>query len=322
MISAVVPVFNEEESIPEFSKRLTASLAKLQSRYEIIFIDDGSTDNSLTLLKKLATKDTHIKVFSFRKNQGKSEALTLGFQMAKGDVIVTLDADLQDVPEEIKKLFVKTKEGYELICGWREKRADPFTKVLSSKLFNYLARIFWGLNLHDYNCGLKLYSREAAKSLRLYGGMHRFIPLLVFGQGFLVTEVPIVHKKRAYGKSKYGFSKLWKDLPDILTMLFLTKYGKRPLHFFGTLGGILFAVGIVVLSYLSWIHFTGHSIGTRPLLFLGIVLLLAGLQVIVTGFLADLFIHLFQTPRSIEERSHFHLKYDSTQRRADTISFS
>lgn len=319
MISAVVPVFNEQESLPEFYKRLATSLSKLGS-YEILFIDDGSTDNSLNILKKYASKDKHVKIFSFRKNQGKSEGLTLGFQMAKGEYIVTLDADLQDVPEEIGNLYKKTKEGYELVCGWRKDRRDPIHKVISSKFFNYIAKFFWGLDLHDYNCGLKLYSGEAAKSLRLYGGMHRFIPLLVYGQGFLVTETPVVHKPRAYGKSKYGFSKLWMDMPDILTMLFLTKYGKRPLHFFGTIGGGLFIVGIAVLLYLSWFHFAGHAIGDRPLLLLGIVLLIAGLQVLFTGFLADLLINLSQTPKNIEERSHFHLKYDSTKKGIDNLS--
>lgn len=320
MISAVIPVFNEKESLPEFYKRLANSLTKIDKSYEILFIDDGSTDGSLDLMKKFASKDKHIKIFSFRKNQGKSEGLTLGFQMAKGDHIVTLDADLQDLPEEIENLYKRTKEGFELICGWRKDRKDPIHKVISSKFFNFIAKAFWGLELHDYNCGLKLYTKDAARSLRLYGGMHRFIPLLVYGQGFLVTEEPVVHKPRAYGKSKYGFSKLWKDLPDILTMLFLTKYGKRPLHFFGTIGGLLFVIGIAVLSYLSWVHFTGHSIGTRPLLFLGIVLLLAGLQVLFTGFLADLLINLSHTPKNVEEKNHYHLKYDSTKQGVDNIS--
>lgn len=319
MISAVVPVLNEQESLPEFYKRLSASLAKLDT-YEILFIDDGSTDKSLEFMKKTASKDKHVKIFSFRKNQGKSEGLTLGFQMAKGDYIVTLDADLQDVPEEIGKLHKKAKNGYELVAGWRKNRKDPIHKVISSKFFNFIAKALWGLDLHDYNCGLKLYSRDAARSLRLYGGMHRFIPLLVYGQGFLVTEEIIIHKPRAYGKSKYGFSKLWKDMPDILTMLFLTKYGKRPLHFFGTIGGLLFAAGIVVLSYLSYLHFTGHAIGDRPLLLLGIVLLLSGLQVLFTGFIADLLINLSQNPKSIEEKLHFHLKYDSTKNGVDNLS--
>lgn len=320
MISAVIPVLNEEESLPEFYKQLKTHLAKIDSSYEILFIDDGSTDATLSLLRKFEKENKKVQVFSFRKNQGKSEALTLGFQMAKGEYVVTLDADLQDKPDEIEKLYSKAKEGFELVCGWRKNRKDPIQKVISSKLFNSMARIFWGLDLHDYNCGLKLYAKEAAKSLKLYGGMHRFIPLLAFGQGFLVTEVAIAHERRKYGKSKYGFSKLWKDLPDILTMLFLTKYGKRPLHFFGMIGGLLFTVGAVVLAYLSWVHFAGHSIGTRPLLFLGIVLLLAGLQVVMTGFLADLLINLSQTNKETEERFHFHLKYDSQKKGAENIS--
>lgn len=323
MISAVIPVYNEDESLPQFYKRLTAALSKLDKSYEIIFIDDGSTDNSLSLMKSYAKKDKRVRIFSFRKNQGKSEGLTLGFQMAKGDHIVTLDADLQDSPEEIGLLLnVAKKEGYELVCGWRKNRQDPTKKVISSKLFNKAAKTFWGLDLHDYNCGLKLYTGEAAKSLRMYGGMHRFIPLLIYGEGFSVTEVPVKHSLRIYGKSKYGFSKLWKDLPDILTMLFLTRYGKRPLHFFGMVGGVLFLIGFIVLIYLSGIHFLGHSIGDRPLLFLGIVLLLVGIQVLMTGFLSDLLINLSQTPRSFEERMHFHLKYNSDNKKMENLSIA
>lgn len=319
MISFVVPVYNEEESLPIFYTRLTKAAEKLRQHFEIIFIDDGSTDATLPLLQKYEKKDKHVRIYSFRKNQGKSEGLTLGFQMAKGEYIVTLDADLQDLPEEVEKLYKKAQEGYELVCGWRKKRKDPLKKVLSSKLFNLLAKFFWGLDLHDYNCGLKLYTSDAAKSLRLYGGMHRFIPLLVYGQGFSVAEVPVEHSVRLYGKSKYGFSKLWKDLPDIMTMLFITKYSKRPLHFFGMIGGILFVFGIGVLVYLTGIHFSGQSIGTRPLLFLGILLLLAGMQVLITGFLADLIINISHTPRSIEERMHFHLKYRTDKKQPDNV---
>jgi len=319
MISAVIPVFNEYESLPHFLPELQKALQKLDKQYEILFIDDGSTDGSLEFLKKASQRDKKIKLFSFRKNQGKSEALTLGFQMAKGEYIVTLDADLQDRPEEIQTLYKKAREGYDLVCGWRKKRKDPIQKVISSRLFNFFASIFWGLQLHDYNCGLKLYTSDAAKSLRLYGGMHRFIPLLVFGEGFIVTEVAVAHSERAYGKSKYGFSKLWKDLPDILTMLFLTKYGRRPLHFFGMLGGILSFIGIIVLIYLSFVHFSGHSIGTRPLLFLGIVLLLAGLQVLVAGFLADLFLNTMTRFSTVDHATHFRLRYRSDTRSKEEI---
>lgn len=292
MISIIVPVFNEEESIKVFFVRLADELERLKQKYEIIFVDDGSKDTSLELLKEVAQKDSCVHIYSFRKNQGKAEALTLGFRKAKGDIVVTLDADLQDKPLEIPKLLAKIEEGWEVVCGWRKNRNDPFPKVISSKIFNALASSFWGLQLHDYNCGLKALTKDAAKNLDLYGGMHRFIPLLAYQQGFTVTEVPVLHDKRKYGHSKYGFSKIFKDLPDIFTMLFLSKYGNRPLHFFGVAGSILILIGIIILGYLSMLWFGGESIGRRPLLFLGMLLMLAGLQVFFTGFLADLIINL------------------------------
>lgn len=292
MISAVVPVFNEEESLEKFYPVLVSSLAKL-GLYEIVFIDDGSTDSSLKLMQKLSSKDKNIRIFSFRKNQGKAEALTLGFKMAKGDYIVTLDADLQDRPEEIKNLLKKSQEGFDLVSGWRKNRKD--SKVLinfPSKLFNFLTGLFWGLKLNDYNCGLKFYTKEAAKSLNLYGGMQRFIPLLLHQNGFRVTEIPVAHEKRKYGKSKYGFSKSFKEFPDMFTMLFLTKYAKRPLHFFGFIGGIASGVGVLILLYLFALRLLGEKIGTRPLLTFGMLLVLAGFQVLFTGFLADLILHI------------------------------
>lgn len=306
MISIVVPVFNEEESLYKFYSQLVDSLKALRKRYEIIFVDDGSTDSSLKILKEIEKKDRNIKIYSFRKNNGKAEALTFGFQKAKGDCIVTLDADLQDKPSEIQKLLSKAKEGFDVVCGWRKNRQDSFQKVFSSRLFNFLAGFLWGLRLHDYNCGLKVLTREAAKSLQLYGGLHRFLPLIAYQQGFTVTEVPVSHDKRRFGSSKYGFSKLWTDLPDMFTMLFLTRYGNRPLHFFGLVGGILFVVGILILGYLSFIWFQGQPIGRRPLLFLGMLLVLSGFQIFFTGFLADLIINL-----SNKNKQEFSLKYSS-----------
>lgn len=307
MLSVVVPVFNEEESLEAFFAALTDSLSSMSQKSEIVFVDDGSTDKTLELLKSIEKSDSRVRVFSFRKNMGKAEALTLGFQKAKGDEIVTLDADLQDDPQEIQGLLEKLKD-YDLVCGWRKDRKDPAKKILSSKLFNFLATMFWGLNLHDYNCGLKAYKAEAAKSLTLYGGFHRFIPLLVYQEGFSVTESPVKHHTRKYGKSKYGFSKLWKDLPDIFTMIFLAKYSTRPLHFFGTVGLLMLLVGFLILFYLTIVWFTGESIGNRPLLLFGILLELSGLQVFMTGFLAELFISL-----SSKKDMHFPLKYSSEQ---------
>ena len=307
MISIVVPIYNEEESLEGFYKELRSVLSAIKD-YEVIFVDDGSTDGSLKLLKELSKVDRQVRIYSFRKNQGKAEALTFGFQKSKGKHVATLDADLQDKPSEIKSLLKKSEEGWDLVCGWRKNRKDSFFKILSSKFFNLLARSFWGLKLHDYNCGLKLYAREAAISLSLYGGLHRFIPLLVFQQGFSVTEIQIEHEIRKFGKSKYGFSKLWKDLPDIFTMLFLNKYGKRPLHFFGTIGFILFLVGFGILTYLSVGKiFYQQGIGNRPILFLGMLLVLGGFQVLFTGFLADLIINNAHHKKDQE----FLLKYSS-----------
>ena len=308
MISAVVPAFNEEESISEFYKVLSANLAKLNMDFEIVFVDDGSTDSSLEILKKLAIKDKKIRIFSFRKNRGKAEALTVGFQMAKGDYIVTLDADLQDRPEEIKKLLDKSKEGFDLVCGWRKDRKDALKKRLASKLFNFIMGAFWGVHLHDFDCGLKLYKRDAAKSLNLYGGMHRFVPLLVSEKGFEVTEVPVVHEKRLFGKSKYGFSKVFKNMPDMFTILFLTKYAKRPLHFFGFVGGVISLIGFISLFYLFILRLMGEKVGTRPLLTFGMVLALAGFQLLFTGLLADLILHISQKDQGVNLNDGFKYK--------------
>lgn len=310
MISVVIPVFNEEESLKLFYERLKSALTK---EHEIIFVDDGSRDNSLVVLKDLHKKDKTIRIFSFQRNQGKAEALTLGFQKAKGEEIVTLDADLQDRPEEIEILLEKLRDGYDSVSGWRKNRKDATKMKLISKFFNFLMGFVWGVRLHDYNCGLKAYSSQAAKSLHLYGGMHRFIPLLLTENGFEITEVPVVHDPRKYGKSKYGFSKVFKDIPDMFTILFLTRYGKRPLHFFASAGGILFIIGLGIFLYL-WIdlQLIQHlSIGRRPLFFVSLVMMLAGLQVFFTGFLADLIINIANTPRIAQDGSHHILRFDS-----------
>ncbi len=305
MISIVVPLYNEEDSIEELYREIAKSLKN--HKYQILFIDDGSVDKSLKILREIEKEDRNIKIYSFRKNIGKAEALTFGFQKAQGDYIITLDADLQDKPKEIVKLINKAEEGsWDVVCGWRKKRKDPISKVFSSKLFNSIASFFWGLKLHDYNCGLKLYSKEAAKSLNLYGGMHRFIPLLAHDQGFTVTEVEVENDKRKYGKSKYGFSKIWKDLPDIFTMLFLSKYRKRPFHFFGVAGAFLVLIGVVILGYLAYLRISGETIGQRPLLFFGMLLVISGFQLFFTGFLADLIINM-----SHKQKKEFLLKYPS-----------
>lgn len=310
MLSFVIPVYNEEESIEPFYAELTRSAKLISKSYEIIFIDDGSSDNSLEIIKKFSTKDNAVKIYSFRRNLGKAEALNLGFKKAKGDYVVTLDADLQDKPTEVHKLISKAEAGVEVVSGWRKDRKDKSKMKIISKLFNYIMNKLFDLSLHDYNCGLKLYTREAAKSMHLYGGLHRFIPLLAYEKGFVVDEVAIEHAPRKFGKSKYNFSKLWKDFPDMLTLLFLVKYGKRPLHFFGIAGGALTFIGIIILLYLSFLRFSGDVIGNRPLLFFGMLTVLAGFQILFTGFLAELIISLSQNSQNQDE-NHFHysLKY-------------
>lgn len=306
MISFVVPVMNEEESLEAFYAELSEETSKLKEKYEILLIDDGSTDHSLEILKNLEEKDSRVRIYSFRKNHGKAEALMLGFQKSAGDIVITLDADLQDLPSEVKNLLEKhKKDGTEVISGWRKHRKDASKMIVISRIFNNVIGEIFDLRLHDYNCGLKLYTSEAAKSLRLYGGLHRFIPLLAYQQGFSVDEIEVQHQERKFGKSKYQFTKI-KDLPDIFTMIFLTKYGKRPLHFFGTIGGGMLTVGLLIFLYLSVIWLMGESIGRRPLLIFSVLLMLAGLQVFFTGFIAELIINLTH-----KEHAQFPLKYSS-----------
>ncbi|HUD43919.1 MAG TPA: glycosyltransferase family 2 protein [Patescibacteria group bacterium] len=306
MISFVIPVLNEEEGLLAFYQELSKEQKKLGDSYETLFIDDGSIDGSLAILKDLLKKDKNVRLFSFRRNRGKSEALSLGFQKAKGDYVVTLDADLQDRPSEVHKLLDEVRGNWDVVSGWRKNRQDKKKMVWASKLFNLLVKTFWGLSLHDYNCGLKAYTSDAAKSLRLYGGFHRFIPLIAFQEGFTVTEVVVEHDKRRFGKSKYGFSKVWKDLPDIFSMIFLAKYSKRPLHFFGFIGLFLMVIGVVILLYLLGVQLHGQSIGRRPLLMYGILSILAGVQIFLTGFLGDLIIN-----SSSREMFHQPLRFSS-----------
>lgn len=307
MISVVVPAYNEEESLPAFYKVLIENIGKVDPDYEIVFVDDGSNDETLKILKEFESNNKRVKAYSLQKHEGKSEAMTAGFQKANGDLVVTLDADLQDRPEEIKKLIKKQREGYDLVSGWRKDRKDSFFKVFLSKIFNLTTRLFWGLRLHDYNSGLKLYTSDAAKSLNLYGGLHRFIPVLVFQNGFRVTEIPVVHSARKYGKSKYPKLKILTEMPDYFTIVFLSKFSKKPLHFFGFIGGAMSFVGFIILLYLTLVWFGGESIGRRPLLLFGGLFFLAGIQIFFTGFIADLIINL-SSGRSAQER---HFKYVS-----------
>ncbi len=292
--SVVIPVFNEEESIPELIARIDESFKAYEKSYEIVFIDDGSTDSSLELLKKYSRDHKNIHVASFRKNLGKSPALTVGFEHSKGKYILTMDADLQDDPANIARLHKKMEEGnFDLVSGWRKERRDSTLKKFSSKFFNsFIIPLLFKLHFHDMNCGLKLYKKELAKELRIYGGMHRFIPVLASEMGFKSTEEPIIHHARKYGYSKYKPTKILTDIPDLFTMFFLTKYTRRPLHFFFQLGGLLLFVGLAILFYLIVLKLFGEAIGGRPILIFGVLFVLGGAQTIFTGLLADLLVNV------------------------------
>lgn len=292
--SVVIPVFNEEESLQELIARIDESFKSIDKSFEIVFIDDGSTDSSLELLKKYARDHRNIHVVSFRRNLGKSPALTVGFEHAKGKYILTMDADLQDDPVNIEKLYKRIEEeNLDLVSGWRKERRDSTLKKMSSRFFNsFIIPLLFKLHFHDMNCGLKLYRKELAKELRIYGGMHRFIPVLASEMGFKVAEEPITHHARKYGYSKYKPTKILTDIPDLFTMFFLTKYTRRPLHFFFQLGGLLLFLGLVILIYLVILKLLGEAIGGRPLLIFGVLFALGGAQTIFTGLIADLIVNV------------------------------
>lgn len=312
MISVIIPAYNEEDGLEAFYDEVMKVLPSLSKEYELIFVDDGSTDKTLSVLKSLAQKNKHVRVYSFKKNRGKADALALGFSVAKGKLIVTMDADLQDKPSQLYKFLDKQKEGADVVCGWRKERKDKSKMVIISKFFNYINRVLFGLKLHDIDCGYKLFTRESAKSLHIYGGLYRFIPLLLHQQGYIVDEVVVEHDTRKFGYSKYGFSKVFKNVPDLFTIIFLLKFNKRPLHFFGFIGGTMLVIGLGIFLHLSFIWLSGESIGQRPLLLFSVLLMLGGLQTFFTGFLADLIINISHTTRTQSDYTYqFPLKYSS-----------
>ncbi len=289
-ISVVIPVYNEQGTLERLHEEVSAVLATASRDYEILFIDDGSRDGSTEVLDGIASRDPHVRVFSFRSNRGKAEALNVGFREAKGEVVVTMDADLQDIPSEMPRLL-EALQGCDMVSGWKETRHDPLGKTMPSKLFNWVTGRVSGLDLHDFNCGYKAYRREVVKELDLYGEMHRFVPVLAAWQGFRVAEIPVKHAPRTWGKSKYGFSRLFKGAYDLLTVYVLTRFENRPMHFFGSIGAVLGTVGFVVLLYMSFLRVVlDETIGNRPLLFLGIVLFLTGLQLVSTGLVGEMIV--------------------------------
>ena len=288
-ISIVVPLFNEEESLVELHERLSKAVCSLEKPIEFLFIDDGSTDNSMQVLSELHNKDPQVRVVQFRRNYGKSAALALGFKEARGEFIVTLDADLQDEPYEIPNLVKTLEEGFDLVSGWKKIRKDPFIKKSTSKLFNFVTRKMTGLGIHDMNCGLKAYRREVTDTVNVYGQLHRFLPVLAQWQGFKVGEVVVKHNPRKYGRTKFGASRFIAGFFDLVTVLFITRYTKRPLHLFGLIGLVSFAVGVGISAYLAVERLLlGKYLSDRPLLFLGILAIIVGVQFVSIGLLGEM----------------------------------
>jgi len=297
-LSVVVPLFNEAESLAELSAALRQVLEELKLKYELIFVDDGSTDNSFKILQEMHELHRQIKVVRLRRNFGKSAALSAGFQAATGEIIVTMDADLQDDPEEIPRLMEKVREGYDLISGWKKKRFDPLSKTIPSRVFNSVTAMLTGIKLHDFNCGLKAYRKELAKELSIYGELHRFIPVLAHWAGFRVGEIVVQHHPRKYGKTKFGPGRFWKGFLDLLTVLFTTRYIRQPLHLFGVWGLISFLVGLAIDVYLSIEWLLGRTaISNRPLFLLGIVFIIVGIQFVSIGLLGEMITKTQHTSR-------------------------
>ncbi len=288
-ISIVIPLYNEAESLPELYQRIHEVMQELVVPYEILFIDDGSTDNSFEVLTELYKNNHHIRVYQFRRNFGKSAALATGFARARGDIIITMDADLQDDPHEIPALLDKLNEGYDLVSGWKKKRHDPFIKKYTSRIFNRATAWMSGLYIHDFNCGLKAYRREVVKSVQIYGQLHRYIPMLAHLQGFRVAEIPVQHHARKYGTTKFGMSRFAAGMFDLITTTFLTRFNKRPLHLFGSMGLISFTSGSFICLYLAWYWlFVESRLSNRPILFLGILLIMVGVQFFSIGLLGEM----------------------------------
>jgi len=288
VISVVVPVHNEERSVALLLDELGSALDGIGRPWEAVFVDDGSTDGTFSALTRLHAASDNVRIVRLRRNFGKAAALQAGFEEARGDVIVTIDGDLQDDPAEIPRLLAKLDEGFDLVSGWKTKRRDPLSRRIPSRIFNAVSGRMSGLRLHDLNCGLKAYRAEVLRGLRLYGELHRFVPVLAHYRGFRVAEVPVNHRPREHGRSRYGMERYVRGFLDLLTVTFMGRYRHRPLHLFGSLGLVLSVLGGVVLAYLTVLKLGGHAIGHRPLLTLGVLLVVVGIQLLSLGLLSEL----------------------------------
>ena len=303
-LSIVVPILDEEDSLPELAVKLRDMCEGEGYSFEVWLIDDGSTDRTWQVIQQINEEDSRFAGIRFRRNYGKSAALAVGFQRARGRYVVTIDADLQDDPEEIPALINILKDGYDLVSGWKKRREDPLNKTIPSRVINFATRKLTRLPLHDINCGLKAYRREVVKSVKVYGELHRYIPLLAKWEGFSrITEKPVKHHARKYGKTKFGIERFIRGFLDLITVLFMTRFAVRPMHFFGAIGSSAFLGGFLISLWISVDKLAfGNPIGDRPLLLLGVLLIILGFQMFTTGLLGEMIIR----PR-MEETTSYHV---------------
>lgn len=310
-ISVIVPVYNEDESLPELREWITRVMNDNNFSYEVIMVDDGSTDTSWEIIEQMSATDNHIKGVKFRRNYGKSAALNTGFKKAQGDVVITMDADMQDSPDEIPELYRMVKEEkFDVVSGWKKKRYDPISKTVPSKFFNFTARLVTGIQLHDFNCGLKAYRNTVVKSIEVYGEMHRYIPVLAKQAGFRrIGEKVVQHRKRKYGVTKFGLERFVNGYLDLLTVSIVSKFGNSPMHFFGLLGSLSFLIGFGILTYLSIAKFAWnqYQMTDRPLFYFGLLTIIFGTQLFLTGFTAEL------VARSSSDRNSYLIESTSGQ---------
>ena len=288
MISVVIPVHDEERSVALLYDELRSALEPVGHEWEAIFIDDGSTDGTFAALTRLHSQMDNVRVVRLRRNFGKAAALVAGFDQARGETVVTIDGDLQDDPAEIPRLLEKLDEGFDLVSGWKTRRRDPLSRRILSRVFNAVTSRFSGVRLHDMNCGLKAYRAEVVHGLRLYGELHRFIPVLAHYRGFRIAELPVNHRPREHGSSRYGLERYLRGFLDLLTVSFIGRYRHRPLHLFGGFGLALATIGIAILVYLTVDKVLGHAIGGRPLLTLGVLLVVVGMQFFSLGLISEM----------------------------------
>jgi glycosyltransferase involved in cell wall biosynthesis len=307
VISVVVPVHEEERTVALLFEELQAALDPLAEPWEAVFVDDGSTDGSFAALTRLHSAHENVRVVRLRRNFGKAAALAAGFANAHGDVVVTIDADLQDDPAEIPRLLAKLDEGFDLVSGWKAHRRDPLTRRALSRIFNWVTGRVSGLRLHDLNCGLKAYRADVIHGLRLYGELHRFIPVLAHYRGHRIAELAVNHRPREHGRSRYGVERYLRGFLDLLTVSFIGRYRYRPLHLFGGLGLVLGMIGFGVLAYLTALKIGGHAIGRRPLLILGVLLMVVGLQFFSLGLISELITSQHEERAGPRERTELHV---------------